>query len=65
VRISVDHDKCIGIGICEGLAPAVFEVREDGTLALREEHPTAGLDSVHEAAQGCPTGAITLHDDHE
>lgn len=65
MRISVDHDTCIGIGICEGLAPIVFAVQEDGTLTVSDDRPTADLDSVREAAQACPTGAITLHDDDE
>jgi ferredoxin len=47
-----------------GIAPEVFEVRDDGFLYVLEEHPGPDLqDRVRQAANNCPTGAITLEDE--
>jgi ferredoxin len=41
----------------------VFEVRTDGYLYVLEENPGEELrDKVVEAAENCPTGAITIED---
>ena len=34
MRIAVDYDKCSGLGMCESIAPDVFEVEDDGSLTL-------------------------------
>ena len=34
MKITVDRVKCTGLGICESLAPNVFEVDDDGDLVL-------------------------------
>ena len=61
MKIIVDRTKCTGLGICESLAPGVFEVDEDGDLVLlTDEVPEGGLDSVEEAVAGCPTEALRL-----
>lgn len=61
MKIIVDRTKCTGLGICESLAPDVFEVDEDGDLVLlTDEVPEGGLDSVEEAVAGCPTEALRL-----
>ena len=33
-RVEVDRDRCVGSGTCEALAPDVFEVDDDGVLAV-------------------------------
>jgi ferredoxin len=62
-RIVVDYDKCTGLGICESIAPDVFEVDDDGSLQLLVEAP--GEDrrgELQEAVEGCPTGALSIED---
>ena len=57
-RISIDRSLCSGFGVCESLAPDVFELGDDGIAALR-----AGLsedDAVREACDSCPVGAISI-----
>jgi ferredoxin len=45
------------------VCPEVFEVRSDGYLyVLQEEPPEPLWQSVREAAELCPTGAITLEE---
>jgi ferredoxin len=57
-RISIDRSLCSGFGVCESLAPDVFELGEDGIAVLR-----AGMsedEAVREACDSCPVGAITI-----
>jgi ferredoxin len=62
-RIEVDRDRCVGSGTCEALAPAVFEVDDDGVLAvLRAEPDTHELADVRDAVTACPTRALSLAD---
>jgi ferredoxin len=47
-----------------GIAPEVFEVRDDGFLYVLNENPGPELyEKVRQAANGCPTGAITIVED--
>jgi ferredoxin len=60
-RIEVDHDRCVGTGGCEALAPDVFEIGDDGAPAvLRPEPRPADLTDVRDAVAACPTRALRL-----
>jgi ferredoxin len=62
-RVEVDRDRCVGSGTCEALAPAVFEVDDDGVLAvLRPEPGEDDLPDVRGAVTACPTRALALDD---
>lgn len=61
VKVSVDFDVCMSTGGCTSLAPAVFQIRDDGYLTLLQDAPPPELhDDVRAAADVCPTGAITV-----
>ncbi|ADB33144.1 conserved hypothetical protein [Kribbella flavida DSM 17836] len=61
MRIALDRAKCTGIGICEALAPSVFEVDDNGELVvLTAEVSEDALNEVTEAVEGCPTMALRL-----
>jgi ferredoxin len=46
-----------------GVAPEIFEVRDDDRLYIRDEQPRESLrGKVEEAARRCPKQAITLVD---
>jgi ferredoxin len=63
VKVTVNFDLCASTGACAQVAPEVFVVRNDGYLHILQEQPAAELyDVVQEAADLCPTGAITLED---
>ncbi|WP_298334482.1 ferredoxin [Ferrimicrobium sp.] len=63
MRIEVDYDKCQSNAVCEGLAPSVFEVRDDGFLYVINENPPEDLHAAVLAAQAqCPTQAISVSD---
>jgi ferredoxin len=64
MKVVVDYDVCASNAVCMGIAPEVFEVRDDGFLYVLQEHPVEEVqDRVRQAANNCPTGAITLEDD--
>lgn len=61
MKIIVDRAKCTGLGICESLAPDVFEVDDSGDLVLRTDTvPDGQLADVEAAVAGCPTEALRL-----
>ncbi len=63
MRIDVDFDKCASNGVCMGIAPQIFEVREDGYLYVLDENPSEDFrDKMIEAQDSCPTQAITIVD---
>jgi ferredoxin len=64
MKIMVDRARCTGLGICESLAPGVFEVNDGGDLELRTEQvPDGLLSDVEAAVAGCPTEALRLEKD--
>ncbi len=61
MKVVVDFDICQSNAVCMDVAPKVFEVRDDGYLyVLQEEPPESMRAEVEEAAERCPTGAITI-----
>jgi len=61
MKVVVDFNKCAGLGICESMAPDLFEVNDDGALVLLKEDITDDeLQSVEEAVAGCPTEALRI-----
>ena len=63
MRISVDFDKCKSNAVCMGIAPEIFEVRDDNFLyVLQDEPPESARDLVERAVRDCPTQAISIED---
>ena len=61
MKVSVDFDVCASTGACMQVCPEVFEVRSDGYLYILQEEPGEELrGSVEQAADLCPTAAITV-----
>lgn len=61
MKVKVDFDVCASTGACTQVAPEVFEVRSDGYLYILIEEPGEELrDKVQQAADLCPTAAITI-----
>jgi len=61
MKVVVDFDRCNSNAVCMGIAPEVFEVRDDGFLyVLQEEPPEAMRPQMEEAVRMCPTQAISL-----
>lgn len=61
MRVVVDMLMCVGNAHCMVAAPEVFEVQEDGSLTLLQEHPSEELrERVEDAARLCPAQAIAI-----
>jgi ferredoxin len=63
MKVTVNFDLCESNAICMGIAPEVFEVREDNFLYILDENPPEALrPQVEQAVASCPRAAITLED---
>ena len=61
MRVVVDYDLCESNAICMGIAPEIFEVRDDDFLYVLNETPPEVLRSkLEESVQRCPKQAISL-----
>ena len=62
-QVVVDFDLCESNAICMGIAPEVFEVRDDDFLyVLQEEPPDELRPKVEEAVRRCPKQAISVEE---
>ncbi|RLJ03279.1 MAG: ferredoxin [Candidatus Aenigmatarchaeota archaeon] len=59
MKVTVDHEACIGCGSCVALCPEVFELGEDGKSHVKNPDACDQC-NCQEAADVCPVGAITL-----
>jgi ferredoxin len=62
VRVVWDESRCALSALCTGLAPDVFSVDEGGGLAVGTEFDVEQRHAVQDAADSCPTQAITVAD---
>jgi ferredoxin len=63
MKVKVNFDLCTSNAVCMGIAPEIFEVRDDGYLYILNENPGPEFDEkLREAVLGCPNGAISLED---
>ncbi|WP_236792139.1 ferredoxin [Amycolatopsis sp. GM8] len=61
MRIELDEGKCCGLGMCEAEAPDLFEVQDDGSLAVLNARPgPEQLERARAACSACPAGALQL-----
>lgn len=64
MRVVVDFDLCESNAVCMGIAPEVFEVRDDDFLYVLDETPPDSLrEKVEEAVRRCPKQAISIVDE--
>jgi ferredoxin len=61
IRITVDHNVCVGNAMCETFAPRVFRLNQNRqSEAVNPQGDT--LEQVLKAAENCPVAAITVED---
>lgn len=58
----VDRELCIGASNCVAIAPTVFQLDDEGK-AIVLDPSSIDEDTLWEAAESCPTGAISLQDE--
>jgi ferredoxin len=62
-KVVVDFDRCESNAVCMGVAPEVFEVRDDNFLYVLQENPSDDLrPKVEEAVRQCPKQAISIEE---
>jgi ferredoxin len=60
-KVVVDFDLCESNAVCMGIAPEVFEVREDDFLYILQEEPPDSLRAkCEQAVRNCPKAAISI-----
>ena len=62
LRLSVDHNLCVGNAMCETFAPKVFVLNDDRQSEVADPEADT-LENIMEAAENCPVSAITVVDD--
>lgn len=65
--VTVDRDECIGCGNCEGIAPDIFELDDEGLAFVKLDEnqgtypmPEGKMDQLTEAFEECLTEAIQI-----
>lgn len=54
----VDPDKCIGCGLCTGIAEGVFEMTDAGVAEAVTQPGSGQEDAAQNALESCPVSAI-------
>lgn len=63
MKALVDKDLCISCGLCVQTCPDVFSWDDDDKAeAIDDEIPEELEEAAQEAADGCPTDAISISD---
>jgi len=64
VKITVDPDRCVGSAYCQRIAPATFDLGDDGiAVVLDTDAAGAGAATAaaaREAEAACPAMAISI-----
>ncbi|MHC1559198.1 ferredoxin [Actinomycetospora sp. C-140] len=61
MRITADHARCEGHGLCADTAPDVYDLDDDAVVVVRHEVVPSGLERAAEAgARLCPVAALRI-----
>ena len=63
MKVRIDPELCSGCGPCTDICPEVFELNEKGIAEVKvDEVPTESQETCKEAADSCPTEAISIEE---
>lgn len=68
MKVSIDQEKCSVCATCVAIAPEVFEMKDDGSVNVKDEYmgkeitDEALQEKVREAASSCPSMAIVVEE---
>lgn len=62
MRTIVSKDLCIGCALCPSLSPDLYEMDDDDKAIVIQSGELSEQEAIeaNEAADSCPTGAITV-----
>ena len=60
MRVHIDRDRCGGIGVCQSLAPEVFELDDEGDVQVRVDSSRDVSAEIAAAVEGCPAQALSV-----
>lgn len=60
MKTRVDAELCIGCGLCEQIAPLVFQMKEDKAIVVTDIVSLDAENACIEAKDSCPTTAIII-----
>ncbi|GAA2789643.1 ferredoxin [Saccharopolyspora taberi] len=61
MKVTVDRERCEGHGLCEDVAPELFELDDEGELVMHfddAEIPAEYRDRAARAVKVCPIAAL-------
>jgi ferredoxin len=63
MKVKIDQEKCVVCASCVAVCPEVFEMKDDGSVDVKEEYKGKDLpqeleEKVKEARDMCPAEAI-------
>ncbi len=61
-KVKVDEEKCTACGTCASIAPNTFELKDDGKAQVKKQNGEDD-DTLLQAAQSCPSEAISVEDE--
>jgi len=67
MKVSIDQEKCTMCATCVAICPEVFELKDDGSVDVKDEYkgtdvPTELEAKVKEAQSSCPSMAIVVEE---
>ncbi len=68
MKVSIDKEKCGMCGTCVAICPEVFEMKDDGSVDVKDSYKGVDITDeaivakVKEAADSCPSTAIVIEE---
>lgn len=67
MKVSIDKEKCTMCGSCVAICPEVFEMKDDGSVDVKEKYKGVDVETeleqkVKDAVAGCPSMAIVVEE---
>jgi len=62
MKVEINHDACIGCGMCNYINPENFDFDGDGYIEVKSENVTA---KTKDAATNCPVDAIIIKEEND
>lgn len=68
MKVHIDKEKCAACGSCVAICPEVFEMKDDGSVDVKNEYKGKDItdptiqEKINEAVNACPSVAIVIEE---